>query len=93
MAKKYKIARNFLPLGNYLKDMREAKKLSQREVSDKLGYSSAQFISNFERGIAAPPLRKLKVLIDLYGLSLPKTLDLMLLCEKDRIMKGLSKKK
>ncbi len=38
----------------------------QLEVARKLGYSSAQFVSNWERNLVAPPLDTLAILIDLY---------------------------
>lgn len=41
--------------------------LSQRDVSDTLGYSTPQFISNNERGISAPPLRDIPKLAKLYN--------------------------
>jgi len=41
-------------LGAALRSWREESGLSQREVADALGYSTPQFISNWERGISAP---------------------------------------
>lgn len=69
MNRTYKIKRNYTQLGDYLKYGREKSDLTQREVGKILGYSSAQFISNFERGIAPPPMKKLKKLVKLYKLS------------------------
>ncbi len=56
-------------LGSYLKQRRVAKGLSQNDVSDRLGYSSAQFVSNWERGVSAPPVDRLGELIGLYGIA------------------------
>jgi transcriptional regulator with XRE-family HTH domain len=42
---------------------------TQGEVSDILGYSSPQFLSNFERGLCTMPLEKLKKMIDIYDLD------------------------
>ncbi len=67
--REYLIARRFTALGAYLQELRMKKRLTQREVSLRLGYSSAQFISNFERGISMPPLKKLKELKVIYGAS------------------------
>lgn len=58
--KKFRLPRLYEDVGKHLKELREKSKMTQREVSDALGYSSAQFISNFERGIALPPLKKMK---------------------------------
>ena len=44
-------------LAKGLKQKRVAAGLSQRDVSDELGYSTPQFISNWERGISCPPRR------------------------------------
>lgn len=54
-------------LSDFLKQKRVAAGLSQRDVSDKLGYSTPQFISNWERGVSHPPINALKKLGDLYG--------------------------
>lgn len=83
--KKYAIPRHYGELGTYLCELRLKKDLSQREVAQKLGYSSAQFISNFECGIAAPPLAKLRVMVRLYDAPIDKVLDLILECERQKI--------
>lgn len=57
--KDYKLPRHHEELGQFLQQARLNANLSQRELSIHLGYSSAQFISNFERGISLPPLSKL----------------------------------
>ena len=43
----------FQVLGDYLQSKRMKVGLSQGDVATKLGYSSPQFISNFERGLCA----------------------------------------
>jgi len=55
--------------GKFLKSQRIKSKMSQIAVSRKFGYTSAQFISNFERGRCSAPLKVLKVLINLYNLN------------------------
>jgi transcriptional regulator with XRE-family HTH domain len=76
--KTLKIPRPYTNVGEHLKQKREALELTQREVSNALGYSSAQFISNFERGIAVPPIKKLKVLTKLYKMQADPVIDLIL---------------
>jgi len=44
-----------LKVGQLIKVHREKLNLMQKDVSDELGYGSAQFISNWERGISMPP--------------------------------------
>ncbi len=53
-------------LSEFLKGQRIRKGFSQKQVSDELGYSSAQFISNWERGVSTPPLNAIKSLARLY---------------------------
>lgn len=42
--------------GKFLIGLRVEANLTQRDVSDCLGYSSAQFVSNIERGISTTPI-------------------------------------
>ncbi len=56
-------------LSQYLKEKREECGMSQLEVARQLGYSSPQFVSNWERGIVAPPIETIAVLIDLYKIQ------------------------
>ena len=85
----------FKTLGEYLQVKRIKAELSQGFVANKLGYSSPQFISNFERGLCAPPLNKLKMLVHLYGLNGEEVLRLMLKEEEKRLRKslGMNRKK
>jgi len=84
-ARTYMLKRDYEALGVYLAEKRQAAGLTQREVADALGYSSAQFISNFERGIATPPLPKLKLLLGMYRMPVEAVVDLILSCERERI--------
>lgn len=54
------------PLAQYLKKCREKAGYSQTQVSTKLGYTSPQFISNWERGLSHPPVKSLNKLAKLY---------------------------
>ena len=42
------------------KQMREEKKLSQGDISKFLGWTTAQFVSNWERGLSYPPQKQLE---------------------------------
>lgn len=87
----YKLIRHYLKFGQMLQSARIRRGLTQREVAiDMLGYSSAQFISNFERGIVTPPLKKLKELIRIYGLSYQKVVDMYLQERKSELKKDLT---
>lgn len=65
-------------LGLYLKEKRVTSGLSQNSVADKLGYTSAQFISNWERGLCSPPMDILNKLIKLYKLDAKTLMKCML---------------
>lgn len=80
-------------LGRYLKMQREAKGLTQLEVSKVMGYSSPQFISNWERGEAPPPLDAIRRLTGILKLDKMKVLNLYLAHTEYLIRRALSKAK
>ena len=53
-------------LGRFLKEKRKHAGFSQADVSQRLGYASHQFISNWERGVSAPPAKIIVELARLY---------------------------
>ncbi|UXR64525.1 helix-turn-helix domain-containing protein [Bdellovibrio bacteriovorus] len=55
--------------GKYLKDKRTALGLSQKDVSQSLGYTTPQFVSNWERGHSYPPVRIIRKLAEIYRIS------------------------
>ncbi len=61
----------------YLKDMRIKKGISQRELAEMLGYTSGQFVSNYERGMCPVPLEKVKDMIGLLNLDSTKVVNLI----------------
>ena len=90
--KSYVLERNYEALGEYLQNMRLKANLTQREVSLALGYSSAQFISNFERGIAVPPLKKLKILVKMYNMPADEVMEMILDAEREIMSSALKLK-
>ena len=72
-------------LSAHLKHKREAAGLSQGEVSRALGYTSAQFVSNWERGLASPPMAVMPKLMKLYSLGPDEVINLYLLGTKRRL--------
>lgn len=92
VTRRYRLARNYIEVGEYLKELRIKSGKTQREVSTVLGYSSAQFISNFERGIALPPLKKLKTLQELYKGNVSKLIELTLQSERAILGKALKER-
>jgi len=60
-------------VGLFLKNAREKAGLTQHDVAQQLGYSTPQFVSNWERGISLPPLDVLPRVSDVLDLA-PKNL-------------------
>lgn len=54
-------------LAKIFKTLRENAGLTQREVANKMGYTTPQFVSNVERGIAMPPIKDLPKLAKMYN--------------------------
>lgn len=65
-------------LAEYLKEARVRAGFSQREVASQLGYQSAQFVSNWERGLSMPPGKTLRKLSDLYKISADEVYEVLL---------------
>jgi transcriptional regulator with XRE-family HTH domain len=62
------VARYFETFGNFLREARLAAELSQAAVAQAFRFDQ-QLISNWERGLSAPPVRTLKKFAKLYGIS------------------------
>lgn len=56
-------------VGAFLRRARDLAGLTQTEVGRHLGYSTAQFISNWERGLSLPPMNAIGPLIGLYNVT------------------------
>lgn len=48
-------------LGQFIKEVRLKKKIKQTDIAKAMGYTS-QFVCNWERGVSAPPMEKLREL-------------------------------
>lgn len=80
------------PLAELLKEKRLAARLSQKEVAKRLGYTTAQFVSNWERGVSQPPVQVLKKIADLYKTSAEELFEAMLLTTVQKVTFDLKKK-
>lgn len=78
-------------LGDYFKAKRLHVGLSQSEVSRALGYTTPQFVSNFERGLCAPALAKMPVLLKLYKISASELTDVLTAHYRELVRFALSK--
>ncbi|MCB0340932.1 MAG: helix-turn-helix transcriptional regulator [Pseudobdellovibrionaceae bacterium] len=79
-------------LGDYLREKRLAADLSQKEVAERLGYGSAQFVSNWERGLSSPPLEALKTITDLFKINPQELIDLILDATRNQLENSLKVK-
>lgn len=84
--KKETMSERFAKLASYLKTARVRANLSQTDVAKKLGFTGPQFVSNWERGLAAPPLTSLKKLAGIYGID-PESVFKMILSEVEAQMR------
>lgn len=65
-------------LAKFLKDKRLQAGFSQGDVAKKLGYTSPQFVSNWERGLSRPPTTTLRKLAQIYNISLNEMFETVL---------------
>ena len=65
-------------LAQFLKEKRTLSGLSQKDVATKLGYSTSQFISNWERGVSQPPINTLRTLATMYKISAEQMFNVLL---------------
>ena len=80
-------------LNDYLRQKRVDSGLSQLDVARELGYSSPQFVSNWERGLVSPPLETIAVLIDLYKIPSNEVIGKILEETQDYLESNLGRKK
>lgn len=64
-------------LGPFLHKHRLAAGYTQMAVAAELGYTTPQFISNWERGVSSPPLNVLAKICEIYGVSEENLFDLV----------------
>lgn len=85
--------KNRTQLAAFLKKKRAEVGLTQSEVASALGYSSPQFVSNWERGLVSPPLETIAVLIDLYKIPPNDVINRIMAETKEYLESHLARKK
>ncbi|MDC0980301.1 helix-turn-helix transcriptional regulator [Bdellovibrionales bacterium] len=85
--------KSFIILGKYLREKRVSLNLTQREVAKELGYTTAQFLSNVERGVCAFPIDQLGKLSRLYDIDKQEILNLLMDEYEDIFRKALKMKR
>lgn len=85
---------DFEDLGSYLKQRRLDKGFTQAELANKLGNVHIQFISNWERGLCAPPNHCFEKLVKVLELDRNTLVKVMVIDSKRLIeAKVFAKKK
>lgn len=79
-------------LAEILKQKRVAAGLSQRDVANKLGYGTPQFISNWERSISRPPIAAIKTVAALYKIEAQGLFEMILQEEVAEVTNALKLK-
>lgn len=79
-------------LAQFLKEKRSQSGLSQKDVATKLGYSTSQFISNWERGISQPPIHTLRTLAQMYNVGAEQMFQVLLENTMIQVQEELKKK-
>lgn len=67
-----------MTLSDYLLKARESKGFTQKQLAKKLGIVSAQLISNWERGLCTPPIKKLNKLSAILSIEFDPTFELVM---------------
>jgi transcriptional regulator with XRE-family HTH domain len=70
---------SFSHLGKLLQTSRVAAGFSQKDIADKLGYSTAQVVSDWERGTRSPPMIIIKKLAKLYRIPVEDLFEVLLI--------------
>lgn len=79
-------------LADFLREKRTESGLSQMGVAKTLGYTSAQFVSNWERGLSSPPISTLRKLCEIYHIPPDVLFDITLKTMINQVTKELRKK-
>jgi transcriptional regulator with XRE-family HTH domain len=72
-------------VGKLLKDARIKKGLTQMDVARAMNYSSAQFISNWERDIVDPPAKSFKRIAKILGVTVASLRDAYMRDAEDKL--------
>lgn len=79
-------------LSKYLKQSRHQAGISQGAVAKKLGYTSPQFVSNWERGLSQPPIPTLKKIARIYNIPADSMFEMTLKTTIDQVTTELKEK-
>ena len=80
-------------VGEFLKSKRLEAGLSQVHVTEKLGYTSPQHLSNIERGVSPVGMTTMKQLMRIYDMDATDMIDFMLDEHKSYLQREFALKK
>ncbi|MES2962310.1 MAG: helix-turn-helix transcriptional regulator [Bdellovibrionota bacterium] len=80
-------------VSSYLREKRLESELTQMEAARHLGHSTAQYISNLERGLCEPSVEMAINLCEFYGGSRKELYELMLELYEDQLKARFKSKK
>lgn len=78
-------------VAHLIRTSRQTSGLSQKQLADELGYTSSQFISNWERGISSPPLDKLEEICNLLKITPKQIIEAIMLETETNLRRQFSK--
>ena len=76
------LSAGMVTFGVYLKDIRKSVGATQLMLAEELGYTSPQFISNYERGLCYPALITIPKICNILGLELEPVINMYCSCKK-----------
>lgn len=79
-------------LAKFIKRKRIEACLTQAELATELGYSTPQFISNWERGLSQPPVDTLVVLAGLIKVNKDELFNMLLAMKIEEITEEFKQK-
>lgn len=77
--------------GKFLAEKRKDAGLSQKDLSQILGYTSPQFVSNWERGLATPPIDKVKKICEVLYIPPSRIMDEFIKLTEVEVMSAFGK--
>ncbi|MBY0315669.1 MAG: helix-turn-helix domain-containing protein [Bdellovibrionales bacterium] len=85
--------RDFKVIGNYLREKRVGLGIAQIEVSKALGFTSPQYVSNWERGLAPPPSKSLKAIAEILGIDKKELIRVLMKMEEEYLLANICGKR
>lgn len=80
----------FKEIGYFFKNARIDSDLSQVELSQKLGFKTSQLVSNWERGLCAPPMNSISKMIEIFNLEAFAVVDLITQANRNYLLRQLT---